>query len=191
MRRCIVTRESRATDRMIRFVVAADGTVVPDIAGKLPGRGLWLSARRDILDQACTGRVFARAARTPVRQADDLTDRVEGLLKRRCLDLIGLARRAGDAVAGYEKVQALLRGGRAGLLLGAADGAAGGRAKLRALARQLPVVDIFTGAELGAIFGRDGTVHAALAKGALANRLIVETERLAGMRKPTESKAKR
>ncbi len=191
MRHCIVTRENLDADCMIRFVVADDGTVVPDIAGKLPGRGLWLGAHRDILDRACTGRFFAQAARAKVGVTDDLTDRVESLLSRRCLELIGLARRAGEAVAGFEKVRALLRSGGAGLLLGAADGATGGRAKMRALAGELPVVETFSGAELGAAFGRDSAVHAAVAKGALAGRLITETVRLAGIRVPLESKVNR
>lgn len=191
MRRCIVTRKSWPADRMIRFVAADDGTVVPDIAGKLPGRGLWLGARRDILDRACAGRVFAEAVQGPVAVPDDLTERVEGLLLRRCLDLIGLARRAGEAVAGFEKVQSLLRGGGAALLLGAADGAPGGRAKLRALAGDLPVVEILSFTELGAVFGRDNTVHAALAEGALADRLIAETSRLAGLRPVPETEVMR
>ena len=59
-RRCIVTRESLPEPRLIRFVLAPDGRVVPDLARKLPGRGLWLSARRDIVDRACAGNLFAK-----------------------------------------------------------------------------------------------------------------------------------
>ncbi|MPY68841.1 MAG: RNA-binding protein [Alphaproteobacteria bacterium] len=181
-RRCIVTRESAPRNRLVRCVVAPDGTVVPDIEGRLPGRGLWLRAERDIVGVACARNVFSRAARAPVRVADDLADRIEDLLLRRCLDLIGLARRAGEAVTGFEKTRAMVESGRAGALVAAADGAEDGRAKLRAVARGLPLVELFTADELGAAFGRDRAVHAAVAKGGLLDRLLAETGRLAGFR---------
>jgi predicted RNA-binding protein YlxR (DUF448 family)/ribosomal protein L7Ae-like RNA K-turn-binding protein len=182
-RRCIVTRETAPTAELLRFVVAPDGTVVPDLEGRLPGRGLWLRARRDIVETACARNAFPRAARAPVRVADDLADRIEGLLLRRCLDVIGLARRAGNAVAGFEKTRAMVASGRAGALIAASDGAADGRGKLRALAADLPLVEQFTASELGAAFGRDMAVHAAIAAGGLCDRLVAESGRLAGFRK--------
>lgn len=180
LRRCIVTRSSMPPEMLVRFVVGPDGIVVPDIGGKLPGRGLWLSAGRDIVGRACAGNVFARAARSSVRVPDDLVQRVEDLLARRCLDLIGLARRAGEAVAGYEKVRAMLSKGRAGVLLSACDGADDGRAKLRRVRPDVPRVEVLTRAELGGVFGREAVVHAAIAEGRLADRLVGEAARLAG-----------
>ena len=141
-----------------------------------------MSAQRDMVNTACAKNLFAKAARARVAVPADLADRVERLLARRCLDLIGLARRAGKAVTGAEKVRGLLSGGRAGVLLQASDGAAGGRAKLRALARDVPVIGCFTCAELGHVFGRDFAVHAAIARDALAERLVAEAGRLAGFR---------
>jgi hypothetical protein len=156
---------------------------VPDVAGKLPGRGLWLTAERDIVAQAVTKRLFARAARQPVIVDDDLAERVEALVAARCCDQIGLARRAGQAVAGFAKVEAALAGGRVAVLLAASDGAANGREKLRALAPELPLVEQLTAAELGAAFAREHVVHAALAPGRLAEALIAEAARLKGFRK--------
>ena len=182
-RRCVMSRETLPTERLVRFVVAPDGTLVPDVAGKLPGRGLWLHARRDIVAAVGVASAFSRVAGIAVSVPEGLADRVERLLARRCLDLVGLARRAGKAVAGFEKVRGLLSRGRAGVVIQASDGAAGGRDKLRALARDVPVIGCFTGAELGAVFGRDFAVHAAIARDALAGRLIVEAGRLAGFRR--------
>ena len=130
MRRCIVTRESLPTSRLVRFVIGPGDEVVPDIRGKLPGRGLWLTARRDIVDRACAANLFAKAARGRAVAGDGLSDRVERLLRDRCIEVIGMARRAGQAVAGYEKVRGYLRGGKAGVVLTACDAAAGGRAKI-------------------------------------------------------------
>ena len=172
----------RPKGELVRFVVAPDGRITPDLAGKLPGRGLWLTARRDIVATAVTRRLFARAARQPVIVDDDLAERVEALLAERCRDQIGLARRAGQAVMGFAKVEAALGRGKAAVLLAAADGAADGRAKLRALAPDLPLVELLSGAELGAAFGREHAVHATLAPGRLAAALIAEAARLAGFR---------
>ncbi len=185
-RRCIVTRESRPRERLVRFVIAPDGEVVPDVAGKLPGRGLWLTARRDIVRRASAENQFAKAARGPAVVKGDLALQVENLIAGRCLELIGLARRAGDAVTGFEKVRALLSRGRAGVLLTAADGAEGSRDKLATMQPGVMRIDALNSVELGRIFGREMAVHAALKSGGLADRLIVEAGRLAGFRTGNE-----
>ena len=188
LRRCILTGAVQPKDGMIRFVVAPDGAVVPDLEDALPGRGLWLTADRSVVQKAMARKAFARAARRPVRVETDLADQLAMLLARRCLNLIGLARRAGQAVAGFEKVREALRAGRVGrsgspaLLLAAADGAADGRSKLRALAGGLPVLEDFEAAALGAALGRDMVVHAVLARGGLADHLRIDAGRYAGLR---------
>jgi uncharacterized protein len=155
---------------------------VPDIDERLPGRGLWLTPRRDIVDRAIAKRVFARAARRQVLVPSDLADRLETLLARRVVDTLGLARRAGLAVAGFDRVGDAVRHGRAALLLCAGDGAAGGRRKLAELGRGLPCADSLTASELGAAFGRDRIVHAAVGGGKLCRRLQADLEKLAGLR---------
>ncbi len=182
LRRCIVTGTVQPPDGMVRFVVGPGDEIVPDIAGDLPGRGLWLSAARDVVNTAVAKKLFAKAARQRVTAPADLADQVERLLTRRCLETLGLARRAGAAVAGYEKVRARLQAGKAGLLLEARDGAAGGRGKITALAPGLPVVALFDSAELGGALGRETAVHVVLEPGRLADRLSKDAERLGGFR---------
>lgn len=174
------TVRERAT--LLRFVLAPDGALVPDVEARLPGRGLWLTPRRDIVDRAVAKRLFARAARQPVSVPVDLADRVEVLLARRCGDALGLARRAGLAVAGFDRVGDAVRHGRAALLLFAADGAEGGRRKLGAFARYVPSAGVLTAAELGAAFARERIVHAAVGAGPLCERLRLDLGRLAGFR---------
>jgi uncharacterized protein len=181
-RRCIATQTVRPKEELVRFVVAPDGSIVPDIAGRLPGRGLWLTARRDIVALAVAKRLFARAARAPVAAEDGLPDRVEALLAQRCGELLGLARRAGQAVAGFVKVEAALASGEAAVLIAAADGAADGRRKLRALAPTLPLADCLTSTELGAAFGREHAVHAVVMRGRLAQAFLAAAARLSGFR---------
>ncbi|MBV8167698.1 MAG: hypothetical protein JO021_12960, partial [Alphaproteobacteria bacterium] len=100
----------------------------------------------------------------------------------------GLARRAGQAVVGYDQVAAWLKSGRdgvlrKGVLLQAADGAPAGRARLAALAGDRPVLEALRAAELAQPFGRDHVVHVAVAAGGLATRLEAELARLAGLRR--------
>ena len=189
-RRCIATGEVRPKAALVRFVVSPEGRVVPDIAERLPGRGLWLTARRDIVTAAVTKRLFARAARRPVLVEGALADRVEALLVARCRDLLGLARRAGEAQMGFVKVERLLASGEAGLLLAARDGAADGRGKLAARAGGLRERALLGTAELGAAFGRDAAVHAALRRGALALALARELDRLEGFRPEARSESR-
>jgi uncharacterized protein len=181
-RRCIATRAPRAADGMVRFVVGPDATLIPDVAGRLPGRGMWVSAEREAVARAASRNLFAKAARARVVVGQDLAAQVEAMLLRRCLDLVGLARRAGELVAGYDQVVDWLRRGRAALVLCAADGAVDGRRKVAALARDVPVVEAFARAELGPAIGRLEAVHVALAPGGVQRRLLSELRRLKGFR---------
>jgi predicted RNA-binding protein YlxR (DUF448 family) len=181
-RRCAVTGVVRPKEELLRFVLSPDGEVIPDVGKGLPGRGIWLCARRDVVNTAVAKRSFAKAARRGATVPADLADRVEALLVRRCLDALGLARRAGQAVCGYEKVRAECKARRVAVLIAACDAAPGGRAKIRALAEDVPVVALFDAAEIGGVFGRDAAVHAALAPGRLAGRFLEDGGLLAGFR---------
>lgn len=181
-RRCLVTGAVLPMERLVRFAIGPDAAVVPDIEGRLPGRGFWLSADRDVVNKALAKNAFARAARRPVVAPGDLADRIESLLLRRCVELLGMARRAAQVVAGYDQVRTALLEKRGGVLIEAADGAAEGRDKLHALAGTLPVIAAFSSDELGAAFGRERFVHVLVTRGRLAERLRVEAERLAGFR---------
>jgi|SRR5215469_7604245 len=189
-RRCIATGEVLGEDQLIRFVAAPDGCIVPDLAAKLPGRGLWVSAKRAILDTAIAKNHFARAARAAVKADELLADRVEGLIVRRMLDDVGLARRSGVLVAGYDAVARSFEAKTPpDLLLEASDGGADGRRKLLTLAAArglaLKVIDCFSSAELSLALGRENVVHAALKPGRLSERLGIEAGRLKGFRPAT------
>jgi predicted RNA-binding protein YlxR (DUF448 family) len=181
-RRCIVTGEVKDASGMVRFVVGPGGKVVPDVAGTLPGRGIWLTASHEVVQTAVAKGRFAKAARGPVVSEADLADQVGRLLARRCLDLIGLARRAGQAITGFEKVRSCLRQNEAVALLAASDAGGDGRAKLSGLAGTMPVVGVFSRSELSSALGRENVVHAALLSGGLADKIVTEAARLADFR---------
>ena len=169
---------------MIRFVVGPERSVVPDLAERLPGRGMWLSARRDVLEgERVLGKLagcFARAAGGPVTVPPDLSSVLREGLARRIGEQLGLARRAGQTVAGFEKAREWLRAGRAGLVVQAADGSLDERRRLLGGADVIAVAPL-SAAALGSIFGRDHVVHVAIAPGRLAERIRIDAGRLAGV----------
>ena len=184
-RRCVVTGRSGPREALIRFAVAPDRTIVPDLAGRLPGRGIWVGADRAAVAEAARKRLFARAARAPVRAPEDLAEKVEAALALRAADALGLARRAGAAVAGYGKAETALRRGRAALRIEARDGAAEGRRKLDRLAPGVPVLSALTAGELARPFGRARVAHVVVLAGAgagLVERLRRDFARLSGFR---------
>ncbi|WP_122466859.1 RNA-binding protein [Brevundimonas lutea] len=185
-RRDLVTREVMEESRLIRFVAGPDGQVVPDLARRLPGRGLWVAADRASVETAAKKGLFARAAKAPLKAAPDLPDTLDKLLKKRCLEQLGLARREGVLISGFEKSAAAIRGGRAVWLIEASDGSADGRGKLLGLARhQVPppgICGAFSAEELGLALGLENVIHAVLLAGGRADRWTEEVQRLAGFR---------
>jgi uncharacterized protein len=181
-RRCIATGESKPVAQLVRFVVGPGDAVVPDVDGRLPGRGLWLSADRAMIETAASKRLFSKAARHNTHAPANLADTVADLLRRRCLNHLGLTRRAGLVAVGAEKVRAQIAAGRTAVLFEAADGSVPERSKITALAPALPVVDLFSSAELGAALGRDAAVHVGLAAARLTTMLMEDARRYAGVR---------
>jgi predicted RNA-binding protein YlxR (DUF448 family) len=186
-RRCIVSHETGSGANLVRFALSPDGVVTPDVAAKLPGRGAWVSANRASIDQAGKKGAFARAFKAQVKVPDDLANTVETLLLRRCLDLLGMARRAGAIAIGATQVGAAIRAKPVFVLIEAADGAEEGREKLMSLhiglwGRPPAAVGCFSAEELGVALGRERVIHACLLQERLAEAWAAEIGRLAGFR---------
>jgi uncharacterized protein len=184
-RKCIATGESQPKAGLIRFCVGPDGVVVPDVLGKLPGRGIYVSADRELIDKAAKKGLFSRAARQPVKVPDGLADLVERLTTHRVIDLLSMARKAGDAVMGYEKVKDWLVKGKAATLIQASDGSERGKTKLHPPEGARGFIGVLSAGELGLAFGRERAIHAALAAGGLRTRVVEEAAKLAGLRGQT------
>jgi predicted RNA-binding protein YlxR (DUF448 family) len=180
-RRCIVTGETAPKAGLIRFVIGPDNMVYPDVLEKLPWRGMWVTASRDALDKAGKGQ-FSKSAKQAVNVPDGLTDEVERQLARRVVDLIALARKAGLAVCGFEKVKGWVSGGeRVRALLQASDGSERGKTKLWT-PEGARYFGCLTAQELGLAFGRGEVVHGALASGRLSDRVVEEAVKLKSLR---------
>ena len=185
-RKCIVTGEVQPKAGLIRFVVGPDHQVVPDVLGKLPGRGMYVTADRKALGAATKGQ-FSRSAKQAVTVPDGLVDEVERQLARRTVDLIALTRKSGRAVCGFEKVKGWLAGGeRVRVLVQASDGSERGKTKLWT-PEGARYFGCWTADELGLAFGRQTVIHGALATGRLSDRVVEEATKLRGLREGNDS----
>ncbi|RLQ89309.1 RNA-binding protein [Notoacmeibacter ruber] len=170
-RTCIVTRaKAERGDALLRFVAGPEGTIVPDLKGSLPGRGCWVRAERRYIEEAVKRRAFSRALKAAVDVPADLADKVDRLLHDRALGALGLARKAGRAVAGASKTEAKIRSGEAFCVLHAKDGATDGLRKMEQAARatlhlggpHVPIYRLFDAEQLGLALGAGSVIHAAV-----------------------------
>ncbi|AZV80020.1 RNA-binding protein [Parasedimentitalea marina] len=181
-RKCLATGEVQPKHGLVRFVIGPDGQVVADIMGKLPGRGVYVTAEREALEIAVKKKLFSRGFKTQVTMPDGLVDEVERQILRRLVELLSLARKSGAAVGGYEKVKDWLSKEEAQVLIQAIDGSGRGKSKL-STPHLGSYIGCLTADELGMAFGRQTVIHAALASGGLSKRVVEEAQRLQGMRK--------
>jgi hypothetical protein len=187
VRRCAASGERLPQSRLIRFALSPDGIVTPDLAQTLPGRGVWVAATRDAIAKAAKG-AFAKGFKAAVKAPPDLADQLDAMLARRIVDLLGFARRAGEIVMGFTKVEAALKDpveGVACLLIASGSGPSDRGKLLQAAARRSPpplILGILSSDEISLAFGRENVVHAALKRGGLAARVQTEADRLSGFR---------
>nr|WP_298682128.1 RNA-binding protein [uncultured Dongia sp.] len=189
-RTCIVTRTVLDKSQMIRFVAGPSGDIVPDLKGDLPGRGFWVTANAKTLEEAVRKHIFTKVTKGQAKADAGLPERVAQLLTRQVVDQLGLAKKSGHLVAGFDKVEAALRARQVKLLLEASDGAAEGRGKLARLAG--PGVEIWAplpSEALAPALGRLHAVHVAVKPGGMADRLSVTLRRHAGFMPAADSAA--
>ena len=183
---CIVTRDVKPVADMLRFVVGPDDAVVPDLKRNLPGRGLWVTATRDALEEAVKRKAFARGFKREIRLPADFVVSTERLLERSALDALAIVGKAGQAPSGFSKVETAIIRNRIGALVHARDGARDGIRKIEAAAHahfgedieRIVAVRTFTSAQLDLALGRSNVVHAALLAGAATDTFIARFSRL-------------
>lgn len=178
-RMCIVTRVVKDESDLLRFVRSPDGQVVPDLARRLPGRGVWVSLDREMLAEAVKRRLFARGFQAEAHADAALPEQVGRLLRQQALSLISLARKAGEATAGFMKVQEMVGRGRAAAVLHAIEASSDGCRKLDKLLQPgMKRVVLFHSRDLDLAFGRSNVIHAAVARGGLAEKLLASVRRI-------------
>ncbi|MFD0917421.1 RNA-binding protein [Pseudahrensia aquimaris] len=189
-RTCIVTRSVREPGELIRFVAGPDGMVVPDLKNNLPGRGVWVTASRAMVDEAVAKKAFARGLKAPVKADKNLGEQVDSLLSQIALGALGFARKAGECTTGSGKVETALARGKAIGILHASDAAPDGvrkmassiRAAQENSKRTIIVWQGFSSMQLDLALGATNVIHAALTRGGAAKNCLRCIARLAAYR---------
>jgi predicted RNA-binding protein YlxR (DUF448 family) len=181
-RRCISTGSIMNTKSMVRFVVGPDGGAVPDVFCKLPGKGMWVSSKKSSLDRALSKNLFSVVSKKPVLINNNLSKQIEDSILKKLLNLISLARKANQAIAGFEKVKGSLETDRAVLLIQASDGSPREKSRLRPPVGEGTLINCLKMQELGLAFGRESVIHAAIMRGGLHKEITLEALRLGGIR---------
>jgi predicted RNA-binding protein YlxR (DUF448 family) len=190
LRTCVVTRESKPPEELIRFVPAPDGQIVPDAARRLPGRGIWVTAERGAVAEAIKRKAFSRSLKRQVAVPPDLPDMVERLLGKRVMDALSLANKAGVVTTGFTRIEAAIAAGKVAVLLHGQEAAADGVGKLnrrfQAASAQsgkpAQIIQELTVDQLSLALGRSNVVHAALSAGGATANFLNEVGRVARYR---------
>lgn len=181
-RTCIVDREERPAEELIRFVLGPDNLVYPDLKGKLPGRGVWVGCARTKVKTAIEKGMFARGFKAKAKAEDSLPDLIAQLMEADCISTLGLAKKAGLLVTGFDKVNGLIRTGQAAAVVHSSQAAEDGVNKLaqaaRAVEMPVPVIRDFDGEELDAALGLGNVTHIGLAEGKLTRKFVDLSARL-------------
>lgn len=185
-RKCLVTGEAGPKAGLIRFVTGPDNFVVPDVFDRLPGRGYYVAAEKGHLQSAVEKRIFSKGAKQQVLVPDGLLETIEEQLVQRVIGLISIARKAGLAIAGFEKVKSRLSEDRVKVLFQASDGSERGKTKLWT-PEGARYFGCLTAQELGLAFGRGHVIHGALSAGGLSTRVIEEAAKLRGLRESSSA----
>jgi len=186
LRTCVVSRAQKPPEELIRFVPGPDGQIVPDVARRLPGRGVWVTAERGAVAEAVKRKAFARSLRRQVSVQPDLADCVERLLIKRAMDALSLANKAGLVTTGFTRIEAAIINGSVAALLHGVEAAADGVGKLNRrfqavsaqIGRPAPIIQELTVEQMSLALGRSNVVHAALSAGGATNNFLNEVGRL-------------
>ena len=202
LRMCAVSREVRPIDELIRFVVAPSGEVIADLKRKLPGRGLWVSATRRAVAEAVRRHQFGRGFKRDVRVAPTLAADTEHLIARSAVEALAVAAKAGQAISGFAKVEALPQGrsrpfpgpgadpcfGRRPRRIRKLDGSARQNRGNTAKSPEIPIVAALTSAELDLALARANVIHAALLAGPASRTFLSRSQTLVRYRSADDDK---
>jgi predicted RNA-binding protein YlxR (DUF448 family) len=187
-RLCVATGTVKPVAEMMRFVLGPDGSVVPDLKRRLPGRGVWITATRPALTTAIARKAFARSFKRELRVAGDLVELTDRMMERAALDALSIAHKAGNVAIGFAKTEGALAHEAVAAVLNAADAAPDGVRKLAAARRRrddaaaIVTIGAFTSAQLDLALGRSNVVHAALLAGPQTETVLARTAGLARFR---------
>jgi predicted RNA-binding protein YlxR (DUF448 family) len=172
-RTCLGCRQVKDQSELIRFVCSPEDEILVDLKGRLPGRGAYLCNSRECVAAAVSRQQFNRALRCECQPAElsELTDRVAGELLKQLANLLGMARKSANLVAGSNAVlDALTRKKAMSAIILARDISPqiGDKIRRKAARQNILTTELFDKMELGRILGRAERSVVGLTDGKLA-----------------------
>lgn len=166
---CVGCRERVEPSSMLRLVSdAGECRPLVDLRQRFPGRGAYLHLRRQCVTEALKRKGLSRAlgATFTVESAEELFEEMKDAARKRVLERLSLARRAGGVAAGIEPVRRALRLDAALFVCSSKDAAQGTRHQIEenCLRKTIPLCSYFDGSELGRAVGEDFVSAVAVTK---------------------------
>ena len=186
IRTCIISGRSLPQSQLIRLVASEAGEILPDISGKLPGRGVWVTADRAIVSQATTTKHGTKRLGQALGGdiPPNLMARIETMLVTRCQQILGIGRRGGLVIGGGGAIKAAKNSPSIDWLIIASDASPREASAMRASTRPQHQCVALHSSEIGPVFGRESLVFAAsfVSSSRYSQSLAKELRRLDGMR---------
>ena len=177
-RSCISCRTTRDKKELLRFVLAPDRTLVPDLLSKLPGRGAYTCLNRECLRSAAHKGLFARAFKGEVKfeGTESLIKQVVDRLEERIGSYLALVNKAGKVVSGSDLVLESIKKRKTGFVFIAIDISTDIGAKVLEMADRfaVPHVAIFDKDRLGAYIGKSLRSAVSVEHGGFVDKVTME-----------------
>ena len=180
-RSCLACREVKDKGTLLRFVLAPDRTLVPDLQQKLPGRGVYTCMKGSCLKLAAKKKQFSRGFQGEVlgAEGESLARQVSEKLEERIASYLSLANKGGKIASGSDQVLDKLKKGGVGLLFIATDISVDIGEKFRAVAKLkgVPCVTLFSKERLGGLLGKELRSVLAVLDSGFVGSIGLETEK--------------
>ena len=180
LRKCILSGEISDKAGLLRFTLTPDNQVIPDFKKKLPGKGMYVKNSKQALSTAVAKNLFSKAAKRPVKVDAGLVELTENLLRKKGLDTISLARKAGVLLTGMEKVLEAIKKDKVAFVLEAKGAGDDGHKRILGAAKNLEIFNLYDVEELDKALDKVNTVHIAFLKSEMAKTVYNEFSRFAG-----------
>ena len=177
IRKCVLTGEVKPKDELLRFVLLHDGTVLPDFGKKLDGHGFYISNSKKLIEGLTVKNPLNKILHTKTVIGEDLPQTVEQILRKKGLDAVNLARKAGDLVLGLEKVKEVITKGKAAFVIEASDAGDDGRQKIATMAKDIEHYTLYDVATLSTALNRENTVYLAVKNSPISKMVRIALQR--------------
>ena len=101
-------RDDINEDNFIKISLSPDNNLVPDLHNNLPGRSVWLPARKSIIADILEKEDLKTFFDIPAFLTSDFSVLIEKMLRKKILNSVSLSKKAGSLFIGMDAIKAQL-----------------------------------------------------------------------------------